>query len=130
MLQALEKIPGWGILIWLWNNKTLVAIVGAAGVFLYYVWLADKRGQERDELKEQLRGASQVISDQRAWHDDTVAALERKANNETERSDFERGAVARNQADRVAGDGPVAPVLRDGLSALRRRQAEGRIHNP
>ncbi len=130
LLKRAEKIPGWGILAWLWNHKTLVAIAVAAATLAYFIWLADSRGKELTEAKEALKGYKQVVADMRQWHEDTVGALERKSLNDDERNNFETEMARRNQADREAGDGPLAPVLANGFHKLSLRQAERQSRNP
>ncbi len=117
------------VLSLIWKYKTVIGIAISLGLFSYYVWLADKRGQERDDLEKMLRGASEVIADQRAHYEQNIAALERQGQYEQQRNEFERTETARNQADRVAGDGPLAPVLRNGLHKLSLRQADIKARN-
>lgn len=114
----------------LWKYRTVIGIAISLGLFGYYVYLADLRGKERDELSDKLTAATQVIRDMRAWHDATVAALERKVEGERERHDFEQEQIIRNQEGRKNGDGPLAPVLADGLQRLRERQAARSNRNP
>ncbi len=99
-------------------------IAGAVvvGLLSWYAWRAHELGEQRDELAAQVAAYEQVVKDMREWHDATTAALERKSKNDNERNEFKNDAAARNSAGRVAGDGPLAPVLRDGLFALQRRQ--------
>lgn len=55
MLKALEKIPGWGVLVWIWNHKKLIAVLAAVGALGYYIWLADSRGKDLADLREDLK---------------------------------------------------------------------------
>lgn len=117
----IAEIKGLG---WFWKHRegvlTFVVIV-AIGVFL---WVADGWRKDRDAYKAQLDDAQQTIIDQKAAFDASTAALQRKVESDQERNEFELGAVRRNQADRAAGDGPISPVLFNGLQQLRSRQAE------
>ena len=114
------------ILSFLWSNKSTISAVVVVGLLSWYAWRAHDLGQQRDELATQVEAYQQVVQDMQEWHEATTAALERKSKNDTERSEFKNGAAARNSAGRASGDGPLAPVLRDGLREIQRRQASGK----
>lgn len=118
------------IVKWLWDNKALIGFVVALGAVGFMVHRADLKAQEQREISAQLDEVKDTIDDMRAWHDKTIASLERKTHEDQNRTDFSLQAATQNQADRIAGDGPLAPVLRNGLSGLGRRQAERNARNP
>lgn len=113
----------------LWENKSTIAMGLILAALAWYAWRADQLGDERDELALQVAGYQQVVADMGAWHEATVAALEGKTRNDKERNEFRNTAAARNSADRADGDGPLAPVLFNGLHELGLRQA-ARKENP
>lgn len=55
MLKAAERIPGWGALVWLWNNRKLVAVLATVGALAFFVWLADSRGRDLSSLRDDLK---------------------------------------------------------------------------
>lgn len=117
--------------MWLWvlNNKRLVFILALSAGLAWFMWRADELGEERDALEDQVHSYQQVVADMQKWHDDTTAALERKTEDDRKRNEFKNAAISRNTSGRASGDGPLAPVLRDGLRELGARQARGK-ENP
>lgn len=124
------QIPFIAAAKWVGGNWKGLAVVGIAAAVMFFIWSWDARGNKIDELENQVKGYRDVVAAQLAWHDETVSALERKAQSDDERSNFEAESARRNQADREAGDGPLAPVLRNGIGSLSRRQAERNKRNP
>lgn len=120
-------IPGWAK--WLWGKRVIVGTIISIGALSFFVWLAHERGQERDELKLTVEGYENVVKDMRAWHDDTVASLERKVEDAKSRNEFEVDNALELAKDRVDGDGPVSPVLMRGMERLQQRQAAYRNNN-
>jgi len=114
----------------LWKYKTLVALGLSVGVLGYYAHLAERRGVERDAAETSLASVKETLDNLRAVSDQKIAALERKVEDDNERSYFEQESARLNEAGRVMGDGPLAPVLRDGLGRLRKRQAAFRNQRP
>lgn len=117
MIQSLGAIKG------LWDNRKLIGLGILVAALLVCAFLAHSRGQERDKLKTAYDQAVDYINDQKAVYDATVAAMERKVESDKDRNRFEIDQAGRNSAGRVSGDGPLSPVLRDGLRAVAERQA-------
>lgn len=122
-MKIAEQIPGFGAVVWIFNNWKLVAALASVGGLVYFAYLADKRGRERNEAVAMVASAQKTIDDLRAWHDATTAALERKVDRERDSKTFEANQDMRRLAAGEAGDGPLSPVLRDGMRAIAQRQS-------
>lgn len=109
---------GW--FVWAWRNKGTVGFLVIVTALAYYAYLAKSRGIENDELSEQVRGYKSVMADMRDWHEETVRVLEKQRAEAIERLEFETQLRADIKNDE---DGPLAPVLRNTLDKLQRRNA-------
>lgn len=115
---------------WVVSNPGAVVRLILVAALALLIWSWNGRGEKIADQARTIEGYRTVVKDMRQWHEETTAALERKHGNDQDRSDFEREAAVQNEAGRQAGDGPLAPVLRNGIDRLRERQAAYRSGDP
>lgn len=107
---------------WLWGNKEVVAVVAVIVIAGLGWHLALSRKTEIESLGVKLEEANAIIKTMEANHKAVVGALERKVESDKDRNNFEKDRALKNAEGRINGDGPLAPVLRDGLRSLAERQ--------
>ncbi|MBL8713249.1 MAG: hypothetical protein JNM12_10135 [Alphaproteobacteria bacterium] len=95
----------------------LVAVIG------YYRFLAHYRLVQLDEARRATVQAQASLRAQTGASAATAAAIQRTMEEADERNQFELGAAQEIAVGRKAGDGGLAPVLRDTAGRLRVRQA-------
>lgn len=79
---------------------------------------------EREELGKRVVALEQSLKEEQKLYEAMLDALEERVHDAEKRQDFEEKAQQEIQKDRELGDGPIAPVLRNSLDRLRKRQTE------
>lgn len=100
---------------------TVLAAVILLGVCGYYAHKAKITAAERDEFRAGLSIANAQLDAQAAISESKIKAIETVRENDRDRSEFKNEGNAAIERGRVAGDGPVAPVLRDTVQRVQQR---------
>jgi len=119
-MRFLEKIPGFGALVWVWNNRTLVTILASAGLIAFLAWQLDMKRDKVKELKAENKLLQTVVTE----YENAARELEGKATYEKTNTNIAAESAAAVAAGRQGGDGPMAPVLRTEYERVQRLAKE------
>lgn len=109
---------------WLWKNRKVVGIAILSILFVLSIIYVKTLQENNAKLKTEVSSLEGVLKSERKTHKAIVDALERKAIDAQERSEFAVGAAKEIEKGRKNGDGSLAPVLRDNYERLRSRYQE------
>lgn len=106
------------------NIGIFIAVLAVVGVIAGSTLYVRHVISENDILTAEVKQIKADLKEERERHAEIVGALEEKAQDVEERQDFKGKAQKEIAKDRVTGDAPMAPVLRNAVDRLRERQAE------
>lgn len=109
---------------WFWKNRKIIGIAILSILFVLSIIYVKTLQEKNDKLKTEVSSLESALKSERETHKAIVDALERKAIDAQERSNFAIGAAKDIEKGRKTGDAVMAPVLRDNIDRLRSRYQE------